>query len=263
MGEGSLELIKQVQQILLNIGIVSTYRAITNNKNFTNHCLYIYKDYANIFLNEIGFISEFKKSRLELCMENKKRNSSRYTTPFIQNIMKDVCLTLNVTSYPKPSLKSLIFTPTERANTSGVTKEMLQLFLGMFDNIPIGEIANLDYLRFINESCYIDKVVSINKDVKNTYCITMPETSQFVQNGFYGSNCQGSQSKSAIVSIDMGGYTLLSSEWGYTAITRAMNEATVVADPKALYRCCSNNLNSLKFTFLSMILYKYTNEGEI
>ena len=62
--------------------------------------------------------------------------------------------------------------------------------------------------------------------------------------------------------MDMGGYSLLSSEWGYTAITRAMDEAIVVTEPNALYRCCSNNLNSLKFTFLGMILYKLKCEGE-
>lgn len=73
---------------------------------------------------------------------------------------------------------------------------------------------------------------------------------------------QGSQSKMVIVAMDMSGYSLLSSEWGYTAITRAMDEATVVTEPNALYRCCTNNLNSLKFTFLGMILYKYKNEGE-
>ena len=73
---------------------------------------------------------------------------------------------------------------------------------------------------------------------------------------------QGSQSKRIIVAMDMGGYSLLSSEWGYTAITRAMDEAIVVTEPNALYRCCSNNLNSLKFTFLGMILYKLKCEGE-
>lgn len=72
---------------------------------------------------------------------------------------------------------------------------------------------------------------------------------------------QGSQFKNTIVAMDMSGYSLLSSEWGYTAITRAMNEATVVTESSALYRCCSNNLNSLKFTFLGMILHKIRTEG--
>jgi len=73
---------------------------------------------------------------------------------------------------------------------------------------------------------------------------------------------QGSQFKNTIVAMDMSGYSLLSSEWGYTAITRAMDEAIVVTEPSALYRCCTNNLNSLKFTFLGMILYKLKCEGE-
>ena len=73
---------------------------------------------------------------------------------------------------------------------------------------------------------------------------------------------QGSQSKRIIVAMDMGGYSLLSIEWGYTAITRAMEEAIVVTEPGALYRCCTNNLNNLKFTFLGMILYKLRSEGE-
>ena len=73
---------------------------------------------------------------------------------------------------------------------------------------------------------------------------------------------QGSQAKRVIVAMDMSGYSLLSSEWGYTAITRAMDEAIVVTEPNALHRCCTNNLNSLKFTFLGMILYKLKCEGE-
>ena len=74
---------------------------------------------------------------------------------------------------------------------------------------------------------------------------------------------QGSQFRTTIVAMDMGGYSLLSSEWGYTAITRAMKKCIVVSEPNALYKCCSHNLNSLKFTFLGMILYKYLEEGEI
>ena len=262
MGSNSFEFIKQVQHLLLNIGVVSTYRKIIQKNNLEKYALYIYKDYANIFLDEIGFISEFKKSRLELCKNNKKRNASRYVTPYIQNIMKSICIELDVKVFPKASLRSLIFTSNEKANTSGVTKEMLQLFLGMFKDIPTGEIADLDYLRFINEKCYVDKVAFKSNSRKNTYCISMPETNQFVQNGFYGSNCQGSQFKNTIVAMDMSGYSLLSSEWGYTAITRAMDEAVVVSEPNALHRCCTNNLNSLKFTFLGMILYKLKCEGE-
>lgn len=252
-GTDGFELIKQVQYLLLNMGIVSSYKKINHNKGYCKYVLYIYKDYANIFLDKIGFISKFKKDRLELCKDI-KRSSSRITTPYIQTIMKDVCNELNRFDFPKRSLKLLVVTPVEKSHLTGVTKENIELFLSMFDDIPIGKNSKLDYLRFLSEKCYVDKVVSIEEDRKNTYCITMPETNSFIQNGFYGSNCQGSEYKSIIVAIDMSAYMLLSTEWLYTAITRAKQYCIIVADPQALNRACSHQLGNTKTTFLQEFL---------
>ena len=65
---------------------------------------------------------------------------------------------------------------------------------------------------------------------------------------------QGSEYKSIIVAIDMSAYMLLSTEWLYTAITRAKQYCIIVADPQALNRACSHQLGNTKTTFLQEFL---------
>lgn len=66
---------------------------------------------------------------------------------------------------------------------------------------------------------------------------------------------QGSQAKNVIVGIDFSSYALLTRQWVYTALTRAMSKCVLVAQTGALRFAISQNGVSVKQTHLQSILY--------
>ena len=86
----------------------------------------------------------------------------------------------------------------------------------------------LNYLNDIYSNTNIQKIKEIEETVNQTYCIEMPETHKFLQNGFRAWNCQGSGFSSAIVALDGGSYILNNAELLYTALTRAKKYCVLV-----------------------------------
>lgn len=70
-----------------------------------------------------------------------------------------------------------------------------------------------------------------------------------------GHKFQGSQCKEIIVGMDYSGYLLLSREWCYTAITRAEEKCTFIAQTSALRYATANEAVSKKQTHLQQALY--------
>lgn len=93
-------------------------------------------------------------------------------------------------------------------------------------------------------------VINIEKNINQTYCLTMPETHLFVQNGIIGSNCQGSGFPYTIVCLDTSAYVLLTREWLYTAITRAKKYCVLAGQPKAINAACRTSNIKIKQTWL-------------
>ena len=108
------------------------------------------------------------------------------------------------------------------------------------DNNPVSDDQNFILLP----------VVEIKEDFDYTYCLTMPETHLFVQNGIIGSNCQGSGFPYVITCVDSSAYVLLTREWLYTAITRAKRFCSLVGQPKAINAACHNSNVKVKQTWL-------------
>lgn len=65
---------------------------------------------------------------------------------------------------------------------------------------------------------------------------------------------QGSEIHTALVCVDNTHYSLLSSNWLYTAITRAKKRCLLVAEPSAFQMCIKNKLDNKRKTFLSLML---------
>lgn len=256
MGRNSKDMIKKVQLMLLNMGIISTFRKI-ENKNRVGYVLYIYKDYAKIFLQNIGFISSFKQERLKKCLDESTRNSARKSIPFIINIMRDVAKDNPQIQVMKGHLKYMLFSD-GNVSESNVTSTMFNRFMKIYGHL---DDERVKYLQRFYRDIYVDKVSKVEDvGVEDVFCLTMPKTHRFVQNGIRQSNCQGSQSKSVIIAIDSGAYMLLSCEWLYTAITRAISHCTLIGENKAIRRCCSVSNGSNKQTFLPSFLEQIKQE---
>lgn len=123
---------------------------------------------------------------------------------------------------------------------------------------------NKDEVIIENDTQYILlPITEITTGYEQTYCLTMPKTHQFVQNGIIGSNCQGSQFPYVIVAVDMGSYPLLMREWLYTAITRGRKWCTLIGQNKAINTCVRTSNIKTKQTWLKDELYqKYLNSIE-
>ena len=70
---------------------------------------------------------------------------------------------------------------------------------------------------------------------------------------------QGSEVLYTIIGVDYSAYTLLTKEWIYTALTRAVRHCTMIAQNKALRYAISQNGVSVKQTHLVNILHELAN----
>jgi exodeoxyribonuclease V alpha subunit len=233
----SLLLCEQVRMMLLNMGIITTYNHKTEKDM---HLIYIYKEDAQIFAESIGFISDFKKKRLEKCFKV-TRISQRKTIPYITTIIKRL---INKYGYF-----------CENSNIHGsikigkITRYMLNTFLKESKNIMEGE-KDYQYLSYIYNSVFIDSIKTIEEKEEHTYCLTMPETHKFIQNGFIAGNSQGSQFKRVIIGLDFTAFTMLVREWVYTAITRAQEYCICCFQNPSLRKAVEQSNVSIKQTFL-------------
>lgn len=64
------KLAKDVQLLLLRVGIISKLRRVVSQNNFIGWHLRIYSNYINVFLEKIGFIGQAKMSRLKIYCES-------------------------------------------------------------------------------------------------------------------------------------------------------------------------------------------------
>lgn len=123
----------------------------------------------------------------------------------------------------------------------------------IYSNINDG---NTKYIPSISKYYYFDEVVEITTSIEDTYCLTMPETHRFVQNGIQGWNCQGSGFPYVIVPVDFSAFKLLNCEMLYTAITRAKKFCVLVGLKKAIIMAINNRETNKKSTYLGRFLNK-------
>jgi len=238
-------LAKQVQVILLNMGIVTTKNKLSNGLSI----IYIYKEEARMFYKNIGFISDLKNNSLLLALESHLFNCSKKYIPFIGEIMKKIIKSNNVKfngELENNRIRNAI-------RKKRITYDTLNVFLKRIEELGI-ENKDVKYLNSLYNNFYIDKVNKIEKETKHTYCLEMPETHNFIQNGIYAKNSQGSEWDTVIVGIDYSAYMSLCCEWLYTAITRASKYAVLVGECKAIRYATMQTKTPIKQTFLPQLL---------
>lgn len=239
------KLVDQVQLILLNMGIISsvkTYKQIKTEKSNSKYryILYIYRKDAIKFYNDIGFISKFKNNRLKMCLKENINSSDKLTIPYISKriryLIEKYHIKLNLNLY-----RNMIKTSVKNAITYDMANKLLNEIKNANIKFTENDIKYINKLDWLLNNTYIDKINNIIDKEEETCCLTMPKTHQFIQNGFIGSNCQGSGYKTTIVIIDNSHYILLDSCLLYTAITRAKQRCLLLAEPSAFKKCIVNN----------------------
>lgn len=231
----NIQLLYQVRYMLLNMGIISSLKIYNKTKkNHTIHyqmaTIYIYKDEARIFQKEIGFISNNKKEALKLCEINKKNKCSNKYVPLIKPMV--------IQLLEKNGLHENYFLNRSYYNLkktdNNITMEMLDRILsGIKEELH----QDKDYIilkELVSGKYYFDPIINIQETKAPTYCLTMPESHQFIQNGIMGWNCQGSESDIVIFAFDYSAFPILSKELVYTGLTRAKNKCYLIAQNSAL-----------------------------
>lgn len=208
----SVSEIARVVQIML-----LRFGIISTRKLRASGCwsIYIYSESLRRFAEKIGFISKLKNSRL-----NAKEARSRFVVP---------------TS--KAGAEAFTGYARQNARFRGhATRSSIQAMN------PDAEELKWHHVR----------IKTITKKQGPSYCVTVPGVGRFLQNGFDGSNSQGSEWPIVIVAIDDhgGARYVCDRAWLYTAISRARKVCMLVGDETVARGMVARQAISSRKTFL-------------
>lgn len=208
----SVSEIARVVQIML-----LRFGIISTRKLRASGCwsIYIYSESLRRFAEKIGFISKLKNSRL-----NAKEARSRFVVP---------------TS--KAGAEAFTGYARQNARFRGhATRSSIQAMN------PDAEELKWHHVR----------IKTITKKQGPSYCVTVPGVGRFLQNGFDGSNSQGSEWPIVIVAIDDhgGARYVCDRAWLYTAISRARKVCMLVGDETVARGMVARQAITARKTFL-------------
>jgi exodeoxyribonuclease-5 len=218
-----------VQTMLLRFGIIATRARYRNTSR-----LCLYGPHAKAFASRIGFVADEKNARL---------HGARYsgdTRDLIPLTRAELALIEPVLSQAEK----------QNARRNGyISRQVASKALAMAESDARSLLADrLDW--------HYERITTITTGESETMCVTVPEGSRFLQNGFDGWNSQGSQwdnvlvvdeswifARAAAEEAQRAGKTpeeaaaaghIAGQRWLYTAITRAAQRVVVIASPRGL-----------------------------
>lgn len=237
----------QVQNMLLNMGIISYVKKYVKKSNKFAYHLYIYKKDSLKYKKDIGFISNHKQERLDKYLtEDSKINLLEHI--YIPNI-KQLCAErlFDKKNYLSPSLKSALYYFTDKM----LTKNMA---LRLANEIKDFDSELATYLISLSTNFIFFPVSSIASCIEKTYCFEMPETHQFIQNGFAGWNCQGAQSRGIIALVAPEHNRMISRNLLYVEFSRSQEKMIVIGDIETIKEGLEVQENMERDTFLEDML---------
>ena len=120
--------------------------------------------------------------------------------------------------------------------------------------------SDYDYLKSLIDDLQIEPIKTIEFSEEHCYCLEMPMTHKFVQNGFVSWNCQGSGFTSVIVAIDGSSYIMNNSELLYTGVTRAKKKCSLIGDNSIIRKTINTKAVNTKQTYLKEMLLNCQND---
>jgi len=193
----SLKLIKEVQQLLLNFGIIS-FRGEINNigkesqitptrKAISRRKIYSLRikggKSCKIFKEEIGFKLKRKQKILDSINLNKKKNyfAILYQKERIKKLWQK--LTHHERFIDEAKIRRFTNSSEGKA-TKNLTYNKLEEFLETYKN-RFKNDKDFRYLKYLNEmGHYYDKVEKINYSFSHVYDLFVPQVHTFIANGF-------------------------------------------------------------------------------
>lgn len=235
-------LVDQINMMLLNIGIITSKY---HRKKPESYTLFVYGANCDKFIKNIGFISDVKREK-SMKYYNHSLEVSYKAIPYVKKIILQIIDESNIDT---KTLSKELNIHLERKN---ITYNMIKKFVEYCNKYNIDN-SKLEYLSYVSRLS-VQKIKSITRKVEHTYCLEMPKTHKFVQNGIQGYNCQGSGFCSTIVGLDNSSYIMNNSELLYTAITRAKKYCVLIANNYAVVKSIQTKEVKTKQTFLKDML---------
>lgn len=235
-------LVDQINMMLLNIGIITSKY---HRKKPESYTLFVYGANCDKFIKNIGFISDVKREK-SMKYYNHSLEVSYKAIPYVKKIILQIIDESNIDT---KTLSKELNIHLERKN---ITYNMIKKFVEYCNKYNIDN-SKLEYLSYVSRLS-VQKIKSITRKVEHTYCLEMPKTHKFVQNGIQGYNCQGSGFCSTIVGLDNSSYIMNNSELLYTAITRAKKYCVLIANNYAVMKSIQTKEVKTKQTFLKDML---------
>lgn len=228
------ELERTVRVMLLRFGIISGRSTIPGR-------VYIYGANAATFGRLIGFVERAKQSRLELQFPEERR----YIIP-VTKAEASLMRRTNNAAVSIPTWQNMRI----RGAMSRHTAQCL------VDAIPGPET---DFLR--DRLCYHHSTVAtVTPTECESWCLTVPDGHQFLQNGFAGWNSQGSQFPIVVVPVHHTHWHMWSRQLLYTAVTRAQQAVLLLGTERALRHAVETGTQAQRNTLLEAALRSYGGE---
>lgn len=196
---------RKVRIMLLRLGIITS---TTMNRP---GCIYIYRDGVDAFKERIGFISEFKASRLPDAV-----GKGRYPVPFTQEELNQLAKAVGKRSNLPQSARN--------AFTTGFMSRAA--CMKMVSELP----TSIQTLIGGKLGFHHSRVLSMNTYEGASVCLSVPDGHQFIQDGFCGWNSQGSSMEDVLVIAERPGPVDADTwaRWAYTAATRSSRKLTIL-----------------------------------
>lgn len=250
LATSSQTMAKDVQELLLSVGVVSIIRK--NGKNAFH--VSISSCALTAFMDAVGFLVKQKAERLDKILDRQLVKNYLDGIPFGKSVAKQ-CLDL----YGRKKRKGVFSTPTrclllrlengQTMNHSHVS--LLQSELSAA-NVAVPEllekIARLNYLH--------DQIVSVEftDETEEMYDIEVDGIHSFVSKGFVCHNSQGSQAEAVVIPVTTQHFTMLQRNLFYTGVTRAKKLVVLVGIPRALGMAVKNDGAMKRMTRLRELL---------
>jgi len=195
LSSASKILVEQVSQLLLNLGIVHTFRARTKRYNGRLHYyLVITGDFLEVFQREIGFGLTRKRERLSRYLSRTSRNTNTHLVPYQGPRLKTVWDHV-VAQGLEPSnkvdplwLKNLYrYIDGTRRPSVGAFQKSVEILQGL--DASVQTLPAFQPLKtFAGAKLMFSRVTSLRTSQATVYDFTIAEEHSFIANGFVNHN---------------------------------------------------------------------------
>jgi len=214
-------IVRIVGAMLLRAGIPSSR---------SGRCVYIYGPHTHTFRDKIGFVSNFKRSRLDLPTGGKEDD-------FVPLSRKEA-------SELRTLYRRKI--PLSRLNNAVNRLKVSLATISECETIESSSVLLQTLLERAKD--YHVRVTGLIPTVAESMCVAVPEGNRFIQNGFLAWNSQGQEYDVIIMPVVTSFSHQLQRNLLYTAVTRARKKVILIGTRNALFRAVGNERESARNT---------------